>query len=373
MNSALLLKSLETALEKMGDLPPLRSIPPFPFEQFSEELAKTFEQKSCRVAHHNTQPLDHAQILEGMGESPLIEPFVLSPVPETLFLVVPKKTQKELTSILLGKGLTEPNLEEGFMKFTLLNLFETFNRINPYGTLSAALSDETPLPKSSLSGIDISLAFGEKTVWIRILVPKDANEKFDTFFQAEKTPLLESPEIAALPLSLSLSVGSTSITAKEWSQISVGDFLLLDRCTFDPESGRGTATLSLGVTPLFGVRIKEGETKILDHALTPENPPLQNLLSSDTSEDEKPLWASGDDDENTPPTQELESLTLTAEIERFEMTLAQIAKLKTGDPLELSFTDDPAIYLCAQGKRVAKGELVSLADMIGVKLLKVGV
>ena len=52
----------------------------------------------------------------------------------------------------------------------------------------------------------------------------------------------------------------------QWKQISVGDFILLDRCSFDPELQKGTVTLVLEKTPLLRARIKEDGVKIIDYA-----------------------------------------------------------------------------------------------------------
>lgn len=368
MNDTRLLKTIENALGKMENLPSTTTALPFPWEEFSKELAKTFEQKSCKVTHHKTNETDEA--LEGMGQAPFIEPLVLSPVPETFFLIIPQKTQKELTAILLGKGLSDSTIEEGFMKFTILNLLETFNRLAPFGNLFASLADEAPLPEKAKS-MDISIQFDEKTVWVRIIVPAEAETSFQTFFTAEKPSFLESPEIAALPLSLSLEVGTTEITSEEWSQIKVGDFLLLDRCSYDFENGKGTAQLCLESSPLFTLRIKESETKILQHAFAEESPPIENLSEpSSEKEEEKPLWSAENGGEKSPP--DAPFLTLHAEMARIEMPVSKIVALKPEESIDFGINFTTTIFLSTKGKRVAKAELIQLGDVIGVRLLKKG-
>ncbi|NGX38512.1 MAG: hypothetical protein K1000chlam2_01686 [Chlamydiae bacterium] len=199
----------------------------------------------------------------------------------------------------------------------------------------------------------------------------------------ENPPLLSDPTFSSMPLSLHLEVGSTTLTAAEWQQVDVGDFILLERCTYDTLQKRGTAILALAHTPLFDVRIKEGEAKILEYALiqeetpmTEENTPEEELPPTEMeekgeTEEENPLWATKNGEEKLIPSGKVPS-TWTAEVGRLQMPLEKVTQLKPGNVPQLGLSPEPIVHLTIGGKRVAKGELVQIGEALGVKILTLG-
>ena len=188
---------------------------------------------------------------------------------------------------------------------------------------------------------------------------------------------MQQPEAATLPLSLTVNIGTTTLSLREWKQAKVGDCLLLDRCTYHPEQKKGTATLCLDAKPLFELRLKEGEIKILEHSLIQEEQPMVDQENSPpesekSENEENPLWTA--EEENKPPVAPVENvpLTLTVEVSRLQMPLGKVAELKPGNVLDLKIAPSPDVHLCAGGKRIAKGELVQIGEALGVKILQVG-
>jgi flagellar motor switch protein FliN/FliY len=65
-------------------------------------------------------------------------------------------------------------------------------------------------------------------------------------------------------MTIHLEVGRTTLQSQEWMQISLGDFLLLDRCMALPDEEKARVMLTINGTPLFRGRIKNGTIKILE-------------------------------------------------------------------------------------------------------------
>ena len=382
MEQPILLKSIEYALEELQTIPLWGSPPAFPWEIFSENLTKNLEQDIV-LSHHQTAWRSKNELLEGMGDHPLIAPFDLSPLPGSFFFVMPKENQATLTQLLLtkegkSKGFSDETLSSGFAHFVFLNVLDTFNQLNLYGNLTASFAEETPLPEEGALCIDVSIKCGNKSLWGRVLCPRETHASFQSYFTMEKPPFLSDPTFASLPLSLHLEVGNTTLTASEWQQVDVGDFILLERCTYDVAQRRGTAILALANTPLFDVRIKEGEAKILEYALIQEEHPMteeENTYEEEPTEmegeEERPLWSSKNGEEKLTPSGKA-PITLTAEVGRFQMPLEKVTQLKPGNVLEIGLSPEPNIHLTIGGKRVAKGELVRIGEALGVKILTLG-
>jgi len=405
------LKTLEGAIEEAKIIPLWGSPPLFPWKDLSKKLAALFEQKSFEISHQKTQWLPPKEFTIGMGDDPLIQPFALSPLPGDFFWVMPLQSKKTLTTLLLTKdqkidAFSEHTLQEGFFQFVCLSVCDTFNQNTPYGNLSASLIDDSTLPQEQALCIDISISCSGQTLWGRVICPRETQQSFKTHFAMEKPPLFSDPSYGSIPIGLHLEAGSTTMTAKQWTAVKPGDFVLLDRCTFNLENNRGNALLVLGSTPLFDIRIKDGEVKILEYALHQEEGPMtdefpeedeipieesleeeipadesleeepveEEMLDMEEETDkESPLWATKGEDETEKLISSTEiPITITMEIGRVQMPLQKLTQLQPGNILDLSTNPQAGVYLTVGGKRVAKGELVQLGESLGVKILKIG-
>lgn len=395
MEEPLWIQSLDTALREMQEIPFFGSPPPFPWQEFGEMLQQTLEQPSLELFLEKASWLSNEQLIESFGENPLIQPFVLSPLPGPLFLVLSESGSMRLTAELIAKeaptkGGVDSTIREGFLHFLFLTTCHLFNQLNPFTSLSASLGEKAPLPSEGAYALDLSLDLNQSPISIRILLPKDAHAGFKSQFAAMRPSLEITDELKTTPMPLSIEVGTTTLPAAAFEKVEVGDLLILDRCSYDLDKKKGTALLTLASTPLFDVRIKEGEVKMLEYALTHEDPSMSGDLppedeplppppippeAGEEGEEEAPLWSS---EENAPPPKEdLLSkkeipLNLTVEVGRFQMPLEKLAQLQPGNVLDVQLNPELGVHLTVGGKRVAKGELVKMGEMIGVKILSLG-
>ena len=395
MNETLWLKTLSGALEELEDIPLWGSPPPFPFKKLAKNMAEVFSIEELGIQAKGVEHIQLEELTKGMGKSPLVKPIALSPLPGTFFLIIPNETKKALVQAALttdktAKGITDETIEEGFFISVLLTALAMFNELNPYGNLTALLEEDTPLPEEGALCVDLSLTINEHPHSMRLCTPKEAHQAFKTHFRTEAPASFGDPSIQSIPLPLQLEAGSTVLSLQEWEQAQVGDLLLLDRCTFDPKDNRGTAQLSINGTPLFEVRIKDGEIKLLEHAQHLEEYPMiddktpddddeeleltPSLSKEEEDEDAPPLWSS--EEESTTEGEMLATkaipLTLVVEVGRLTMPLAKLTQLKPGNILDLALNPQLGVYLTIGSKRVAKGELVKIGEGVGVKILKVG-
>ena len=63
---------------------------------------------------------------------------------------------------------------------------------------------------------------------------------------------------------------------------------------------------------------------------------------------------------------------LSVEVAHLKMNLDKLLKLKPGNTLELNVKPEQGVSLVANGKCMAKGNLVQIGDVIGVKITKIG-
>lgn len=361
MAEALFIEKIQKGAEEAMEIPLWGSPPAFPIEDFCEKLTTHFEAKQLKIEIEKSQWLPKEKLTNGFGKAPMIQPLALSPLPGSHYLIIPAILEEVLLNHFLqntGKIPANSILKEGLFAYLMTCAMHTLNQINPYGNVVVTFADESPLPEEGGLAIDLSLTLGSESIPFRLIAPEESRRSFAAHFSMQKPPLLSNKRLASLPAPLQLSIGSTTITAEEWQSVSVGDFVSLDRCTYSIEEERGTAILSIGRTPLFDVRIKEGQVKLLEYALVQEESMTEE--NSQTQEEEKPLPA-----DQIP-------ISISVEVAHMTMPLEKVAQLKPGNLLDLGVPSKPDVHLVTGGKRIAKGELVSLGETLGVKILKLG-
>lgn|GEM_PF-380135 len=421
MSEALKLKSLRSGLEEVEAIPLWGTVPSFPWKQFSQNLSQLFEAIDWNITHRKSEWLEKEDLLLGMGSDPFTQPITLSPIPGHFLWMMPKSDQRQLINLILkveGKepSFSEKSLEEGFTQFLSLNILDLFNRSHPFGPLTASLLEEASMPEEGAFAIDVSVQCNDKTLAGRIVCSQETLAAFRTQFAMEKPPLVINETLSELPLSLAIEVGSTTLTDKQWEKVRVGDLIVLDRCTYDTSHHKGTGRLVLGNTPLFDLRIKEGETKILEYAVTQEENPMtedtppedefprheelppaeeppisdekpleeetpiseeipqEGSFDEEVAGEEAPLWSAPNGEEKESPLNLPKEIpiTLTVEVARVQMPLGKLSQLQPGNVLDLSVAPALSVHLTSNGKRVAKGELIKLGETLGVKILKLG-
>lgn len=99
--------------------------------------------------------------------------------------------------------------------------------------------------------------------------------------------------------------------------------------------------------------------------------PEDETPAEESPEEENPLWATESSEKGNNFIKEKDiPITITVEMGRIQMPLQKVAELKPGNVLDLSIPPSLGVNLTVGGKRIAKGELIQMGEVIGVKILK---
>lgn len=281
---------------------PLWGMPPsFPWEEFKSRLSQTWNLSPLDFKETKVLWRTQSNLLEGLGSDPVINAFSLTPLKGKAFLVMSKEDVNKLNRSALStnsqiKSFTDPTLQEGFFEFLLLEALHAIETLNPFVDFSINLDEEVSLPEGALC-IDLQIQLPEYSLWARILCDENLNKSFQEHFV--KKPLSFPEKLAqSLEVSLKVEIGQTALTLAQWKKIKEGDLLLLDRCTFDPKSKKGSANLVLENIPLFHVRLKEEGIKVLDYAFYyEEEKTTMNDYDDDEDLDDNEDFDDDDDDD----------------------------------------------------------------------------
>lgn len=364
------LQRIEHGLKESRQIPLFGHPPAFPWETFNETLVDLLELNSLKISpskmEWSTDPL------EGFGEDLVILSVELAPVHGTAFWVIGREDLAKLTSIALSskmaqKGFSDKSYQEGFYRYLALKACIALDGLQAFGDLSPKIGAAAQLPKEGFCA-DISLSFDKQKIWGRLICSAAFQNSFKQHFALKPSLLLMSERTKNIEVSLSLEAGQVALKAEQWDDVEAGDFVLLDRCLIDPDTNKGSLNLSFSGIPLFRARIKDEELKILDYTTYHEGTAMKE---EEFEEEFTPSEETGGEVEELLSTKEI-PLTITVEVARWRMPLNELIDLKPGNVLELPVRPEEGVYLCVNGKRIARGELLKLGDAIGVKVLEKG-
>jgi len=365
------------------------SCPLFPWQALEESLQKTVGITDLRLHSSPSMLCKPEEFLAPFGAKPYTLFLQLSPLQGTLCFVMSFESVEQMTALILAndkaKGLSDPRLQEGFYHFLLLETSLEIEKLKVYPDLHIQWLEEGKIPTTSALTVDISLQIQGETFPARLITSTEFHSSFSEHFIHSASTLIPSNLQNILDVSVVLEVGSCSLPRTEWNTLQIGDLLILDRCSYDPKTETGTAILTFAEKPCFIIKIKKNNLKILDyavyqgdtHIMDAEKLPEEEKTSiPDTEDDELPPPEEAEPSSSPPP----EPLTspgnipfpIVVEVERMKMPLEKLLQLTPGNILEMSVRPEQGVYLTVHGKRIARGELIKVGDMLGVKILEMG-
>lgn len=378
----------------------------FPWKNFSELLQKQFSIPDFDVEFKNASwrapiignDLERFRYLEILL-NPLKTPIYISFMPEDL---------KVMMGMLLGKShkpwaLT--NIEEqNAIIYLALEAASCFSKMPEFKSLGVRIVGFSKPIEERIYQVQFKLGFHEQEAWLQLLIPSSFQREFSNHFQNQPLNLSMMKMTSKIPLDLSIEIGSSHIDVKSWKQVKTGDVLMLDRCTYDPHSKKGTGHLSLQDKPLLIVKCKGSEVKILDLAYfkettmdnsddtifdennesfgeEPEN--LKRAKNQDHHHPGDPDYQEEMNEEYAPPSEETQkalseevmhrdlSMEIKVEIGKIQMSLSDLLQLRPGNTLSLSVKPEEPVRLVHLGKCIARGDLVKLGEVLGVRITQI--
>ncbi len=397
------LQHIENALQMVSEVPLWGFPPPFPWEKCSEHIATLFQLDDLKISHKQTHLLKAEDLASGLGANPVKASIELSPLQGSALWLLPAEDVAKLTQLILApqssmKGFASTQFQEGFYRYLLLNILEQIDQFKAFDDLSIKLGSAQAIPQEGALCIDISISHPRMILWGRLICPPSFQHAFKQHFSQRNPSLISSPTAKIVDLSLKLEIGQSTLSYAQWKTVKTGDVIVLDRCTYDPHSHKGTVTLVLEQAPLFRARLKETHLKIVEYAYyheeeksmehnfpedehsdTPHEEEGYEMSPSDVDEEmpeetNEHLWSSGAHHEDVEKMISAQTvpLTLSVEVTRLKMNLDKLLQLKPGNLIELPVRPEQGVDIVLNGNKVAKGELIKLGEALGVKILQIG-
>lgn len=334
-----------------NDLPELKKIPLFDWEAFSTSLASRFgvSKLQFRTRHHEMR--QGAAIYKGIGTDFHTLQISLSNL-GIAYWIMSKEDVAKLTTALMrpaskSRSSLSEILQEGFYRYLTLECLDTLENLGAFQSLTLRLTEEETVVDKALC-IDVEIDLDQKGFWGRLVIPSELQQALETHF-ADRPDQYISTELAKnLELSIGVKTGSVTLSQEEWKKIKAGDFVLLDKESYDARKGSGMCLLMLEKTPLFNAKIKPHKIEITDYAFYHE----ESMSEETAALKELPI-------------------EVTVELARIKMTLDELMHLSPGKTLDLPIHPEQNVTLTVNGKKVGRAELLYLGHQLGIRILDI--
>lgn len=392
---------IEAAVVALEEKPQFGGPHCFPWNEIQERLKVLLGSGDLTLSHQERGWVATEEIWEGMEENPLALSILFSPLEHPLYFLMSEQDLKTMMLTLFGEKenaapLVDSAYLDGFYHFLALEVLHQIEELHFAEQWTPRLGESPEKLRESLSRghcfvVDVSCSLQGKKVWGHLLIPQNFRDTWKSAFAKLPPPPLSKELSNKLPVNLSLEVGEVELALQEWKNAKKGDFIVLDRCMYDPDSKKGRIVVKLGSAPLFRGKFQEGGIKLLEYPFYDEGEKVM-----DESEELEPLF----DDEEELTSEEISSeevlpeevseeasleapapkeaptispdnipVNLTVEVGRVQMTAQELMQLAPGNLLQLPITPEQGVDLLVSGKKVGSGELVKVGETLGVRIL----
>ena len=382
-------RQITSEIEELSQIPLFGNAPPFDWESFSKILSSHFDVGELSIHSSGQDFKESSKILEGIDTNLCPITVNITPIGDVSWVMSQADIDK-LTAMMLkeSKKMTPiPSnlLKEGFYRYLLLEGLHGLQKISPLNQFSFQLKDqEVEVDKAFC--IDIHISLSKVSCWGRLILPTNFHKNWVQYFSKQQSEYISSETSKKISLTVGIQMGLVRLHQKDLENLKPGDFVLLDKSSYDARRGTGVCMLMLQSNPLFKVKIKQNKIELIDYAFyyednmeenpPPESPELPENLEANPIDNEPPAPLSEEpktfqiEEEGSIAIKEM-PLNVTVELGRIRMTLDELMKLNPGNLLELPIHPDQGVSLTVNGKKIGTAELVYLGEQLGIRILEV--
>jgi flagellar motor switch protein FliN/FliY len=438
------LRKIPGELFALDEKPLLGSAPDFPWDKFSEQLNRSLQTTDIVISPGELQWRTSTELFAGLGDRLTGSCFSVGPLAGNVWWLMPEQSVMRFMELLLIKQpdhSLETTVDNDFIKascqFLAIEAISAFDKVDFDKKLTPLMMRSTDLPNESCLCLDISIVFKGETIYGRLCLSSMFRKAWMQRYLQKDKSLSALPMADSLDVVIHLEAGKIDIMPSEWQQLKVGDYVLLDSCSFEPEEDKGRVMLVINGIPCFRGKIKQGSLKILEHPLYHEVdkamtiPPKkdeshdedenfdedfddldldaeESEIESDVTDDTEDfdLDIEDEDDESgiekaapipekkkvaekpvakpaVPPKEvkpalppkvalSLEDIPMPVVIEvgRIQMSVKKLLELQPGNMLELDIHPESSVDMVVNGKRIARGELLRIGDVLGIRIME---
>ncbi|MBJ7449240.1 MAG: type III secretion system cytoplasmic ring protein SctQ [Parachlamydiales bacterium] len=398
------IERIEDSLYQLDEVPLMGNGPEFPWKELTQHLMNRWSFAGCTLKVKESKWRKNSELQDGLGENPTAVAVEFSMLNGFFYILMPKNDLNELTAQLLDMPATEildPNFENGLLYYLVADMLQAITQFDGFKDLSPRLLEDSALTEEEAFCCDIEMTTAKKTVYCRSVMTKTLQKSWkEHFSQSPVKPPID--KLRKLDLYLHAEVARTILPLKDWHNAHIGDFLVLDNCSYDPDEKKGSAMLYLQTRPLFRARLRDNTLKIQDYPvdfeeltfMDDQTEEFDDDLDDDIDQDVDDDMDHDNDDEHEDDVHDVEDddknddeeesdlsespinhdslssvpVTISVQIAQIKINADQLLALRPGNVLELEQNASSMVNLMANGKKIGKGQLLRIGETLGVRI-----
>lgn len=273
------LKTVDPELYQSDQVPLFGQSPPFPWEEFTQKISKTFgvDNFSCKAG--DVQWRGEKELYNDLGDTPFIQSISIASFEGHPHFVMDKEEMQILLAGLITKEISieplvfDPELDLAFQRFFSLEVINTLSLVAFDKTLSIHLHQEESTLKEKALCIDLELTLLDRGFSARLLLPPSFVDSWRSHYAEKKLqPQLPTALLSKIETVLHVEIGKVQLPKETIESLKPGDLVVLDECTVDPGAQKGAASLSLQGIPRFKGTIEKGKITLTEVPTHPKRP-----------------------------------------------------------------------------------------------------
>ncbi len=259
------LRTIERALVEADAIPLVGGIPPIPWDAIASHLGDTFKQPLTLTPQTpEWEQADQAQA--AMGDFCWHQGLVFPTLDGAMVALMAQADARTLAGWILEDHTKAAMLEDAELIAGLLQCVA----LEGIGALREAGYPEQLLPHFhadvTVEGPtliwDVSIRQQEDEVRLRLLLSESLCHSLRTKWAVPRPTPLSTELAQATTLTVHASVGRVDLEAAQFRDLRVGDFIALDHCTADPDTGDGTASLTVASHSLCRAKLLNRQLEV---------------------------------------------------------------------------------------------------------------
>lgn len=263
------LRQIPSSLLLEDQIPLLGSPPPFPWEEFSTKFSQMLGIEDFSISFKDIQWRSEKDFFTEIA-NPLSLHFIVNGIEDAFSWIMSKADISALIAHLIHgetnpQLITDDDMFSAFYQFMAIEALHTISNLEFDRSLSIHLVEKEEFPKSAALCLDVGIRFLNKTIFGRFLFSSNFRKSWAERYASKTTEAyLDSFFASQLNLTLHIEVGQLQLSRNLWDKIQLGDFVLIDNCSIDPNTHEGQGRLLLKGLPLFGIKFQNNKVEIAD-------------------------------------------------------------------------------------------------------------
>jgi len=318
------LKFVEQHFIRKGSRPTFGALPPFPFASLIEKMVAKFGLVDCKINLENRGWAKKDELLQPHKGKQRYFKFSMAPLEGIMYVALSREDLLVLAREFLFKNESvkllnlDEDIQESVYTFIILEILDFIDTENYIPKVAIQIDNGDVELDEDGYYFDIISTINERKISMRLIFPMTLQDSWNRFFNLEKASCYNVKIADNLQINLAMEIGRVDFSLKEWDSLQIGDYILLDSCSWDFDGGKREAVLTMEGDAIIRTSYKDGALEVSRKGIFTDVKKVRDKEKPIETLAEKPVLSSTSDLEVVSEALEEETLEKEESLETFQ-------------------------------------------------------